>query len=85
MIDVVNNVIKEGMLQEIFYADDIDFMAETMELREKIYSWKSAFESMDIKVSLVKTKVMVSKIGHIKIKPCSKKKSYGICRIDNSN
>ena len=47
------------------------------ELPIKFYSLKSALESKGLKVSLVKTKVMVSKIGQINIKPSSKKDPCG--------
>ena len=81
VVDVVTNKIKEGMLQEILYADDIVFIAESMaELQEKLYGRKSALESKDLKVNLMKTKVTkVSKIGQVIVKPSSKKDPYGIC------
>ena len=60
VIDVVMNKIKEGVLQEILYADDIVLIAET---RKNFMVEKCALESKDLNVNLVKTKVMVSKIG----------------------
>ena len=55
-------------------------MAETMaELQVKYYGWKSALESKGLKVNLMKTKVMVSKIGQVTVKPFSKIDSCGIC------
>ena len=75
VVDVVTNKKKEGMLQEILYADDIVLIAESMaELQEKIYGWKSAFES-----KVMKTKVMVSKIGQVTVKPSNKKDPCDIC------
>ena len=60
---------KEGIVQEIFYTDDLVLMAETMaEQREKSHSWKRAIESKGVKVNLVKTKVTVSKVGQIIVK-----------------
>ena len=45
VVDVATNEIKEGMLQEILYTDDIVLIAEDMtELHEKIYGWNSALE-----------------------------------------
>ena len=80
VVDVVANKIKEGMLQEILYADDIVLIAESMtELHEKFYGWKSALESKGLKVHLLKTKVMVSKIGQVTVKPCCMKDTCGIC------
>ena len=79
VVDVVANEIKEGMLQEILYADDIVLITEsTTELQEKKnYVWKSALESKVLKVNLTKTKVMVSNIGQVTVKPSSKKDSCG--------
>ena len=73
VVDVGSNEIKEGMLQEILHAGDIVFTAESMaELQGKFYSWKSALESKGLKVNLMKTKVMVSKIWQVTVKPSSK-------------
>ena len=67
--------VKEGMLQEILYMEDIVLIAESVaELQGKFYSWKSVLESKGLK-----TKVMVSKIEQVTIKPSSKKKPCGIC------
>ena len=58
------------MLQEILYADDIVLIADTIaELHEKCHSWKSALESKGMKVNLVKTKPMESKIWQGSFKP----------------
>ena len=70
VVDVATNEIKEGMLQEILYADDIVLIAESMtELQEKLNGWKSAHEIKGLKVNLVKTEVMVSKISKVTVKP----------------
>ena len=70
VVDVVTNKIKEGMLQEIMYADDIVLTAESMaEPQETFHGWKSALESKGLKVNLMKTKVMVSKIWQVTVKP----------------
>ena len=49
------------------------------ELQKNIYDCKSTLESKQLKMNLVKGKVMVSNIGQINIKPCSKKDPCGIC------
>ena len=68
------------MLQEILYADDIVLIAESMEeQQETFYGWKSAVESKGLKVNMMKTKVMVSKIGQVTVKPSRKKDPCGIC------
>ena len=68
------------MLQEILYVDDIVTIAESMaELQGKFHGWKSALDSKGLKVNLMKTKVMVSKIGQVTVKPSRKKDLCGIC------
>ena len=63
VIDFVTNEIKEGMLPEILYADDLVLMADTMvELQKKLYILKSVCESNGLEVNLLKIKGMVSKI-----------------------
>ena len=83
VVDVATNEIKEGMLQEFFYTDDIVLRAESMtELQEKFNGWKSAHEIKGVKVNQMRsnqTKVIVSKIGQITEKPSSKKDPCGIC------
>ena len=80
VVDVVTNEIKEGMLQEILYVDNIVLIAESMaELHETFHGWKNALENKGLKVNLVKTKVMVSKIGQVTVRPSSKKDPCGIC------
>ena len=61
VVDVVTEFVTEGALSELLYADDSVLMSETMEgLRNKFFKWNEAFESKGFKVSLGKTKVMVS-------------------------
>ena len=80
VVDVDTNKIKRSMLQVILYIDYIALIAQSMaERQEKLHGWKSALESKGLKVYLMKTKVMVSKIGHVTVKPSSKKDPCGIC------
>ena len=80
VIDVVPNEVKEGTLQEISYADVFDLIADTMaELHKKFHTWKCALWSEHQKVNLVTTKVMMSKIGQINIKPSCTKDTCSIC------
>ena len=80
-------MIKEGTLQEILYADFVVLITETIvELQEKIYALESALESKGLMANLVKTKVMVSKVGQVTVKPSSKnlpcgRKNNGLCCI----
>ena len=77
--DVVTNEIKEGMLQEILYAD-IVLIAESMaERQENVNGWKCALESKGLKVNLMKTKAMMSKIWQVTVEPSSVKDPCGIC------
>ena len=85
VVDVATNKINEGVLQEILYADDIVLTTESMaEPQETFHGWKSALESKGLKVNLMKTKVMVSKIGQVIVKPSSKKDPCGICGRKNN-
>ena len=49
------------------------------ELQGKCYGWKSALESKGLKVNLLKTKVIGSRIGQVIVNPSSKKDQCGIC------
>ena len=74
VIDVATNRIKDDMSQEILYADEVVLIADAMaELHKRFYRLKSALESKGLKVNLVNTKIIMSKIGQINIKPLSKK------------
>ena len=75
---VVTESVRNGLMSELLYADDLVLMSETMEgLREKFWKWKKAFESKRLKVNLGKTKVVVSgeegEVSVSKVDPC------GIC------
>ena len=63
MIDAGTNEIKEGMLQEILFSDDSLDGGDRGGTAGKSYSLKRAVESKGLKVNLVKTKAMMSKIG----------------------
>ena len=83
VVDVVTEHAREGLLNEILYADDLVLMSESLEdLRERFERWRSALEDKGLKVNVGKTKMIVSETeGEIvlsKIDPC------GICgkRLD---
>ena len=76
-VDVISENAREGLMNEILYADDLVLMSESMEnLKEKFLKWKEVFESKGLKVNLKKTKVMVSGSKGEKLKskldPCAK-------------
>ena len=78
MVDVITESVRNGLMSEMLYADDLVLRSETMDgLREKFWKWKEAFESKGLQVILGKTKGVVSKAeGEVtvsKIDPC------GIC------
>lgn len=78
VVDVVTESVREGLMSDMLYADDLVLMSESMEgLREKFWKWKDAFESKGLKVNLGKTKVVVSgaegEVSVSKVDPC------GIC------
>ena len=78
VVDMITESVRNGLMIEILYADDLVLTSETMEgLREKFWRWKEAFESMGPKVNLGKTKVVV--IGAEGEVTVSKVDPYGIC------
>ena len=78
VLDVLSEDGRKGAFL-LLYADDLVFMAETMEeLEAQFIRWKAAFEGKGLKVNLGKTKVMESSGGDgvvvlAKIDPC------GVC------
>ena len=79
VVDVITESVRNGLMSEMLYADDLVLRSETMEgLREKFWKWKEAFENKGLKVNLGKTKVAVSgaegEVSVSKVDPC------GICR-----
>ena len=78
VVDMITESVRNGLMSEMLYADDLVLASETMEgLREKFWKWKEAFESKGLKVNLGKTKVVVSgaegEVTMSKVDPC------GIC------
>ena len=78
VVNVVTENVRNGLMSEMLYADDLVLTSETMEgLREKFWKWKEAFKSKGLKVNLGKTKVVVSgaegEVSVSKVDPC------GIC------
>ena len=76
-VDVTEHA-REGLLNKILYAHDLDLMSESLEdLRERFQRWRSALEDKGLKVNVGKTKMMVSgtkgEIVLSKTDPC------GIC------
>ena len=50
VVYVVTESARNGLMNEMLYADDLVLMSETMEgLREKFWKWKKAFESKGLK------------------------------------
>ena len=55
-MDIILENAKEGLMNEILYADHLVLMSESIEnLKEKFLKWKEAFESKGLKVNLKKT------------------------------
>ena len=78
VVDVVTESVRNGLMSEMLYADDLVLTSETMEgLREMFWKWKEAFESKGLIVNLGKIKVVVSgaegEVSVSKVDPC------GIC------
>ena len=75
VVDVVTEHAREGLLNEILYADDLVLMSESLEdLRERFQWWRRALEGKGLKVNVGKTKMMVSETESettsSKIDPC---------------
>ena len=61
LVDVITKYLKEGLISEILYTDDLALVSEYKEnLREKFLTRSEAFERKELKVNLKKTKVMVN-------------------------
>ena len=61
MMEVVTQGVKEGLLWELLYTDDLVLVAQSKEeLREKVLRWKEYMELKGLKVNIEKTKVMRS-------------------------
>ena len=78
VIDEVTESARKRWMKQILYADDLVLMGETMkELTEIFDEWREALESKGMRVSLGKTKFMVSGMEKetfdSKIDPC------GVC------
>ena len=53
VIDVVSESVREGLMREMLYLDDLVLMSDKMEgLRAMFCKWKEAFESKGLKVNL---------------------------------
>ena len=80
VVDVITQTVRNVLISEMFYADDLALTSEMMEgliVREKFWKWKEAFESMGLKVNLGKTKVVVPGTeGEVTV---SKVDQCGIC------
>ena len=75
MVDAVTEQAREGLLNEILYADDLVPMSKNLEdLRERFQRWRGALESKGMKVNIRKTEMMVSgaegEIVRSKVDPC---------------
>ena len=59
-IDAITEHAREGLINEILFADNLALMSKSGEnLREKFLKCEEVFYSMEIKVDLEKTKVMM--------------------------
>ena len=77
-MDVVAENVREGLIKENLYADNLKLKSETTEgLKKRFLKWRSPLENKGLKVNLEKTKVMVrvseGEIIRSRIDPC------GVC------
>ena len=61
VIDVLSEDVRENMLWDLLFADDLVITAETMEgLQERYEAWRESLERGGLKVNIMKTEVMLS-------------------------
>ena len=61
VVDVATVFVRDGVLSELLYANDLVLMSKTIEdLGNNFIRWKEAFESKGLKVNLGKIEVLVS-------------------------
>ena len=57
VVDIVTENVRNGLMSEMLYVDDLVLMSETMEgLRDRFWKWKEAFENKGLKVNLGRQK-----------------------------
>ena len=61
VMEVLMQDVREGLLWELLYADNLVLMAESIEeLKWKVLWWKECMQAKGLKMNIGKTKVMVS-------------------------
>ena len=61
VVDVITDLAREGVLNKLWYADDLVLMSETIgQLWNMFIKWKEDFGIKRLKVNLGKINVMVS-------------------------
>ena len=75
VVDAVSEHAREGLLNEILYADDLVLMSENLEdLRERFQRWRHAFKSKVLRINIRKTKMMASgaegEVVRSRVNPC---------------
>ena len=59
VLEALSRAFREGLPMELFYAEDLVLMAETLELlKVKILKWKIGMEEKGLRVNMGKTKIM---------------------------
>ena len=80
VLEALSRAFREGLPMELFYADDLVLMAETLELlKVKILKWKVGMEGKGLRVNMGKTKIMRCADGSGQVKE-SGKWPCGVCR-----
>ena len=78
VVDIITKNARRGMVNKLPYADSLVLLSETMvDLKESFWNWKDALETKGLKVSIKKTKVMVSRSKGEQFK--SKADLGGVC------
>ena len=80
VLEALSRAFREGLPMELFYADDLVLIAETLELlKVKILKWKMGMEEKGLRVNMGKTKIMHCADGSGQVKE-SGKWPCAVCR-----
>ena len=77
VVDLISENTREGLMNQILYADDLVSINESMENLKEVFKMKKMFESKRLNVNLKKMKVIgvVQKVKYSRVKliyvPCA--------------
>ena len=63
VMEVVTHNVREGLLWEMLYADDLVLVGKYKELKEKLRKWNECLKDKSLKINEDKTKMMYESFG----------------------